>query len=395
MVTAASWTAAGREPPPAVGASQGSSTAPASLELVYHAAAANQPARVELKGLPAPALEALAEARLDPSQWYRVLAVHVVNGGVAADLPVLGSHALRADSVVFEPRFAFQPGLQYLAVFRAAGLPDGADNLPAIVRLPVSLPRPATAPTQVEAVYPSADILPENLLKFYLQFSGPMSRGDSYRHIRVLDDEGRPVEAPFLNLPQELWNRQGTRLTLLFDPGRIKRGLKPREDVGPSLREGRSYTLVIQSSWEDAHGKPLLRTHRKPFRVIAPDTIQPNPQRWRITAPAAGSRNALVVRFSEPLDHGLLQHTLQVVDPRGAILEGEIETVARETVWHFRPTTSWTPGPHLLIAGAALEDLAGNSVGRPFEVPLDGLLMTGNAEGVALSFEVSGEHDSE
>ena len=32
---------------------------------------------------------------------------------------------------------------------------------------------------------------------------------------------------------------------MFFDPGRIKRGLKPREQFGPALQEGKSYVLVI------------------------------------------------------------------------------------------------------------------------------------------------------
>ena len=46
---------------------------------------------------------------------------------------------------------------------------------------------------------------------------------------------------------------RATRFTLLFDPGRIKRGLKPAQRrVGPVLEEGKSYTLVIDRGWTDA-----------------------------------------------------------------------------------------------------------------------------------------------
>ena len=113
--------------------------------------------------------------------------------------------------------------------------------------------------TVVESVYPSAEILPENLLRFYLQFSAPMSRGEAYTHIRLLDAAGRAVADPFLELNEELWSGDGRRFTLLFDPGRIKRGLKPREEVGPVLEAGKSYTLVIDRQWPDAQGNPLAR----------------------------------------------------------------------------------------------------------------------------------------
>ena len=38
---------------------------------------------------------------------------------------------------------------------------------------------------------------------------------------------GQAVADPFLELDEELWSTDGRRFTLLFDPGRIKRGLKP------------------------------------------------------------------------------------------------------------------------------------------------------------------------
>ena len=61
-------------------------------------------------------------------------------------------------------------------------------------------------------------------------FDAPMSRGEAYRHIHLVDAKtGREVEAPFLELGEELWDGDFRRFTLLCDPGRVKRGLKPRE----------------------------------------------------------------------------------------------------------------------------------------------------------------------
>src|SRR5205823_5383949 len=105
--------------------------------------------------------------------------------------------------------------------------------------------KPAGPPAAVAQVYPTADELPENLLKFYLHFTGPMRRGEAYDHLRLLDAQGKVVERSFLELGEELWDGSGRRFTLVIDPGRIKRGLKPREDLGPVLEAGKSYTLVI------------------------------------------------------------------------------------------------------------------------------------------------------
>src|SRR6185436_15583273 len=89
----------------------------------------------------------------------------------------------------------------------------------------LTVPGKTTPPTVVAQVYPTADALPANQLKFYLDFSAPMSFGDAYRHIRLLDEEGRDVPRAFLQTAHELWDARRQRFTLILDPGRIKRGL--------------------------------------------------------------------------------------------------------------------------------------------------------------------------
>ena len=67
----------------------------------------------------------------------------------------------------------------------------------------------------------------------------------------------------YLELDQELWDPSGTRFTLFFDPGRIKRGLKPREELGPALEENKQYALAISREWRDAKGNRLEEAFRK------------------------------------------------------------------------------------------------------------------------------------
>ena len=49
-------------------------------------------------------------------------------------------------------------------------------------------------------------MLPANELKLYIYFSAPMSRGEAWKHIHLLDDAGKPVPLAFLELDQELWD---------------------------------------------------------------------------------------------------------------------------------------------------------------------------------------------
>jgi hypothetical protein len=285
------------------------------------------------------------------------------------DVPsLLGEYTVKDQSLSFKPRFPLQRGVRYRAVLHPDKLPTAGGEKYAAVEETFLLAKPKTAPTIVEHVYPSADTLPENLLRFYFHFSAPMHRGEVYQHIRLLDGAGKPVEGPFLELDQELWDEAGQRFTLLIDPGRIKRGLKPREDVGPALEQGKTYTLEINRDWLDANGEPLKESFRKKFRVGAPDETQPDPKTWKLQAPAAGKTEALVVTFPKALDHGMLERVLWVADARGRKVEGTVAVTDAETRWRFTPKEAWRAGAYDLVVDTALEDPAGNSIARPFEV---------------------------
>ncbi len=72
--------------------------------------------------------------------------------------------------------------------------------------------------------------------------------------------------------------------------------------------------------------------------------------------------------FPEPLDHGLLLRMLGVLGPDGTPLAGDAHVGMDERTWQFTPKQAWTAGNYNLLAFAALEDLAGNRIGRAFEV---------------------------
>ncbi len=306
---------------------------------------------VEVSGFSADEL-----ARLTPAE---VLTVRV--DGKADVPPLLGSYSVVGATLSFKPRFPLQRGVRYRAIVRGMG-----HKLP--VEQTFVLAKPQAPPTGVAHVYPTRDALPENLLRFYFHFSAPMSRGDVYRYIHLLDAGGKPVEAPFLELEQELWDEAGRRFTLLIDPGRIKRGLKPREEVGPALEQGKTYTLQIDRDWRDANGEPLKETYRKRFTVTAPDETQPDPKTWRVQTPPAGKAEPLVVMFPKPLDHGMLERVLAVKNEAGVEVEGTVAVTDEETRWRFTPNEPWRAGAYRLVVDTALEDPAGNSIKRPFEV---------------------------
>jgi hypothetical protein len=301
---------------------------------------------------------------------------------VDANLPAMAGEVGFKDGVLrFTPRFPFQPGVKYRAVLRARG-----EN-PLPLNYQFEAPELISS-TMVAAIYPAVDSLPENVLKFYILFSAPMSGGHIYDYIHLRTAAGKDVQLPFLEIDEELWDPSMTRLTLFLDPGRIKRGVKPLEEIGPALEIDKSYTLRISRDWKDAKGAPLKAGFEKSFKVVGADREPPNPLRWKITAPKSKTRDALTVAFDEPLDHALAQRVLRVADSKGAPVQGAVKLDSLDRTWTFVPNDRWTAGTHKLVVPTIIEDLAGNNIGKPFDVDLQEKPRPMTNEVVRVSFTV-------
>lgn len=312
-------------------------------------------ATVDVVGLTAAELRAV-EGERTPEEWSAIL--HV---SVAQNQPqMMGSWSVVSGRLRFTPMFPLDPGRQYQVAFsRPAASPLVAT---------VSLPAPDTTPvTTVSQVYPTTDVVPENQLRLYVHFSAPMGLKGGLPYIHLLDDQGSEITDPFLPLDTEFWNDDRTRYTVFFDPGRQKRGIAPIAAMGRSLTAGKTYTLVVDATWLDGNGLKLKEAFRRSFKVGAPDLKPLDPKSWKIQSPAAGSRAPLVVAFPEALDHGLLLRAMGVAAGGGTVA-GEVAVGDRERQWSFAPREVWKPGSYEIVAFAMLEDLAGNRIGRAFEV---------------------------
>lgn len=232
----------------------------------------------------------------------------------------------------------------------------------------------ACTPSESEGridIYPTTEVLPENLLRFYLYFSRPMGQEDILRHIAILDEAGNPVDGAVLSNRYDLWSPDRRRLTLLLDPGRVKTGLAAHEAMGRALQPGQRYSLAIRGTAKDAEGCSLGQDRVHGFRVGPADLSPPTPVDWEIIAPSAGSTEPLVVDLGSAHDHLSLAYRLRVHDSDGAVVPGAIELGEGETVWRFVPRHPWAATPHHVSVDAQLEDLAGNRPGVLFDQPLD------------------------
>ena len=57
-----------------------------------------------------------------------------------------------------------------------------------------------------------------------------------------------------------------------------------------------------------------------------------------------------------------------MLSPDGKPLPGAVVVGDQELTWSFTPQSPWTAGDYNIVAFAMLEDLAGNRIGRAFEV---------------------------
>jgi len=335
-----------------------------------------RPTAIEVHGLPSSDLRALAGANLTDRDWQAILTVTVGFGpdhtpSQAGQLPMAGEYRVEGAVVRFTPMFGFDAGRAFGVRFDPANIP-GAQPTQTWRQQPVSTiigaaASPRTSSTTVTQVYPSGPELPENTLRFYIEFSAPMGRGEALPHIRLVDDRGKDVVDPFLPVEGEFWSPDRTRFTLFFDPGRVKRGIKPNRDLGRALVAGRRYALVIDDTWLDGTGAPLQSAHRHEFTAAAAVERPLDERGWRIDPPAAGSRDPLEVTFPWALDHGLLQRSIQLTGENGEV-RGGVRIEAGEQRWLFIPAETWTKGEYVLEVATELEDPAGNRLGRAFEV---------------------------
>jgi hypothetical protein len=332
---------------------------------------ASNPSRpyIEIQGLSHADLAALSRANLTADEWAAIFRVTVQPSPTASgSLPAMAGKYTTDSSLRFWPAFPLDPGRLYDVRFKPSAVSRvGLANLFEIsgtVSLPASGKHPSTG---VVAVYPTGDVIPANDLRMYIRFSAPMGQQGGLEHIAFVDDSGTEIRGVVLPLDTDLWNADRTRYTVILDPGRVKREILPNRQMGRPLRVGTDISIVVRKDWPDANGLPLAAEFTRRYRVGPPAERALATKDWHIAAPSAGTTEPVTVTFPAPLDFGLLQRSLTV--SRGVTpVAGDAHIGAGETRWEFVPRSDWERGPYVLTVQPILEDLAGNRIGRAFEV---------------------------
>jgi hypothetical protein len=299
------------------------------------------------------------------------LAVYPEHANIAdPSYPAVGgelSHAHRR--VRFKPRHPLERGSRYQIIVSDSSAGSAGWTSHHWIEVP---PPPARQATRVAAVFPSGGELPANQLKLYVEFSGPMATSSPYDYISLVDEAtGERQAAVFHQMRDGLWDTEGRRLTAIFDPGRVKRGLANHEAMGLPLEEGKAYRLEISSAWPDADGMPLAESFSKRFVVTPPDRRRPELALWSLIEPAAGTLEPLVIAFDEPLDAALLVRSFELSDPAGRSVSVEARLGPSERSCELWPGEPWSAGDYRVQVDPTLEDLAGNNLNRLFDVDLE------------------------
>jgi hypothetical protein len=204
---------------------------------------------------------------------------------------------------------------------------------------------------QVVLVQPSGPVIPVNLLRLSIEFAAGVE-GPVLPRLALSRGDGSQIQEPFLD--QELWSPSGRVLTILMHPGRVKSGLKAREEQGPILSDREDVVLTLD-------GIPIKRWGVGPL-----DTVGPVPSAWKVSTVRVESKQRLVVILDGPIE-GREADYLAVVDARDERVVGRAQLTSGETIWTFTPNLPWQSGAYALVARGTLEDPAGNRVGSHFE----------------------------
>jgi hypothetical protein len=214
----------------------------------------------------------------------------------------------------------------------------------------IALSMAASAAEVSAEIYPAGPTLPANVLRLHVIEDGAAALG--LDDVRLTDQSGAEIAGAFLDLL--LPSSDGTGVTLLFHPGRVKSGLRANQTAGRVARPGDMLTITIGPS------------ESRSWHIVAAETTPIPLESWQIERPEVGTRDALVVHLGRALD-ALAANRIALAAADGTRVAGDCRLLPGETVWRFAPDTLWQAGSYALRVHPELEDVAGNRICAAFE----------------------------
>lgn len=232
--------------------------------------------------------------------------------------------------------------------------------------MPTSSADADSAPPRLLAVHPAGPAWPENILRFHLVFDRAMDPGDAAGEVWLETATGARVEGALVDIPDGLWSPDGTVLTLLFHPGRVKQGLTAHRAMGRALAAGEHYRLVIGAGLMTEDGRSLAAARQVPLQIGPAETRGFDPAHWRWTPPLPGSTAPLAIATGRQIDALSLLGGVRLEDGDGRAHPVALRTEGTTII--AAPAAPWPDVIRLAVA-PWLEDVCGNRPHEGFERP--------------------------
>lgn len=299
----------------------------------------------------------ISDLAADHDFAYELLSVYVAHdhNTYATVAAVKGKFTVEGNKLKFKPYFPFESGLPYVVKLNI-----NIDE-PTYTRFQIGEKRKVDQ-AKVLSIFPTSVLLPENVLRFYIYFQTPMKQEEALQHIKLIDQDGHVDEQAFMKFKEELWSHDGKRLTILFDPGRIKKGISTNMLLGPALNIGNQYHLRISNEWQDVYGQKLLEAKVKRIIVGKAYRDKLEVKEWTLIKPTFNTFDTLTIKFDRIIDHALLKTMAQLRDQDQNLVDGYWEVLDCEKQAQFIPSIKWQNGNYSIRFDTRIEDVAGNNL---------------------------------
>jgi hypothetical protein len=223
-------------------------------------------------------------------------------------------------------------------------------------------------------VFPSANEIPANLLRFHLRFDDVPDVFDISTAIRLVDAYDVVLDHVFLDLNEGLWSADGLTLTVMLHPGRIKTGLVASRNLGNAFREYDGYELQLRREHLPfSQGcSPSSASATNEWVCIKRFTATPavdtaiESQSLLLSLPSAHCFTPLSITFPRIVDRLAIENYVQLGHLTGAPLGAQIEIRDAERTIDFLPQHAWPSEPLILYFSRDFEDICGNRLSSAF-----------------------------
>jgi hypothetical protein len=223
-------------------------------------------------------------------------------------------------------------------------------------------------------VFPQSAVIPANILRWHLVFNQPVAIDRWSEHVRLVDDTGHDVEHAFLDLPDGLWNADGTVLTIMMHPGRIKSCVGADGD-GLTLGVGQKYSLIVNLAGFALKGGSDDAQHVHSFMAGREVQSALSAADWTMTRAPTGTFAPIEVTFDRVMDMLSLQTALGVVDGTGVRIAVLMVLQSDDRRAHLIPQQPWPAEPVDVLPLPVLEDVTGQRLSDAFERTAPSLLL--------------------